>query len=445
MMYGNQENIELIRLQQLFQKKNEYLNTYYDTVDQFEFYRDIFPVGSFERKGHLEDGKPNGLALDIRGKGEAYHRLISDELDELNDLKGTNFVIMSPIGYFGNRRSGENARCLYAFTIDLDGVEMGNLRDVTHQMDNEILPKASYIVNSGTGLHLYYVLQDPVALYPVTQKKLKEMKYALTERIWNRYTSTQKDIQRQGIMQGFRIVGSPSKLGSDFPVTAFRYGGRVTLEYLNDFVPAEVRIKNIKANGGLSLDEAKKKYPEWYERRVVRGEPRGRWTVKRDLYDWWKKRVSEEIVVGHRFYGIFTLAVYAMKCGINEDELIADAYELMKRFDGLSIDERNRFTEDDVIAALEVFNESYVTFPRDDISKITGLPIKVNKRNGRKQGEHLRRARAVQAVDYPNGEWRGRPSARQLVEEYITKNPSARKCDVIKALGLDKKTVYKYY
>ena len=35
----------------------------------------------------------------------------------------------------------------------------------------------------------------------------------------------------------------------------------------------------------LSLAEAKEKYPDWYERRIVKKERRGRWTVKRDLYD----------------------------------------------------------------------------------------------------------------------------------------------------------------
>ena len=50
--------------------------------------------------------------------------------------------------------------------------------------------------------------------------------------------------------------------------------------------------------------------------------------------------------------------------------------------------------------------------------------------------------------DYPNGEWRnknGRPSAESVVEAFLRENPEARKCDVIRGTGLDKKTVYKYY
>ena len=114
---------------------------------------------------------------------------------------------------------------------------MPQLRDTLHQMNNDILPQATFVVNSGTGLHLYYVLQEPIPMYPYNQKCLKELKYSLTRQIWNRYTSTIKEPQVQGILQGFRVVGSGSKLGREYPVTAYRLGGRVTLEELLEFIP----------------------------------------------------------------------------------------------------------------------------------------------------------------------------------------------------------------
>ena len=52
-------------------------------------------------------------------------------------------------------------------------------------------------------------------------------------------------------------------------------------------------------------------------------------------------------------------------------------------------EEINRFTQDDVVCALEMFNEDYVTFPRDDIAKLSILTMPVNKRNWRKQEQHL--------------------------------------------------------
>ena len=145
---------------------------------------------------------------------------------------------MSPISYFGRQRSGKNARYLYALVFDLDGVYMPQLRDTLHQMNKDIIPKATFIVNSGTGLHLYYVLTEPVPMYPHNQKILKELKYSLTRQIWNRFTSSIKEPQMQGVLQGFRVVGSGSKLGRDYPVVAYRFGGAVELEKLLDYIPA---------------------------------------------------------------------------------------------------------------------------------------------------------------------------------------------------------------
>jgi len=178
-------------------------------VTAYEFYREIFPVGSFERKGVYEDQKGNGIAvtippkgtkgskggengitLEIEGDGRAKRYTITDDLATLPDLQDTDFTIMSPISYFGNRRSGKNARFLYALVFDLDGVGMPQLRDTLHQMESSILPKATFVVNSGTGLHLYYVLDKPVPMYPQNQKYLKELKYSLTRQIWNKFTST---------------------------------------------------------------------------------------------------------------------------------------------------------------------------------------------------------------------------------------------------------------
>ena len=88
----------------------------------------------------------------------------------------------------------------------------------------------------------------------------------------------------------------------------------------------------------------------------------------------------------------------------------------------MSVEDINRFTKDDVVCALEMFNEDYVTFPRDDIAKLSGLTMPVNKRNWRKQEDHLRRARAVQLVDPKTVRkwWDCPPSAVRFENGHIT-------------------------
>ena len=44
---------------QLFKMKNEWLGQFYEEVKPRDFYRAVFPEGSFEREGHPEDEKCN--------------------------------------------------------------------------------------------------------------------------------------------------------------------------------------------------------------------------------------------------------------------------------------------------------------------------------------------------------------------------------------------------
>ena len=455
--------------QALYKEKNAHLEQFLEQVSPFEFYREIFPEGSFERKGHYEDKKPNGIAVSLPGKGasvngialgiegdgKARRYIITDDLKMLEELMDTDFTIMAPISYYGKKRSGKFARFLYALVFDIDGVGMPQLRDVLHQMNKDILPKATFVVNSGTGLHLYYVLSEPVPMYPQNQHYLKELKYSLTRQIWNRYTSSIKQPQMQGLMQGFRVVGSGTKLGKGYPVVAFQFGGRVELDDLLEYIPASngerQKLQGILKKSSMPLAVAKEKYPDWYERRIVKGERRGRWTVKRDLYDWWLRRIQDEIRVGHRYHGIMTLAIYAKKCGIEEEELRQDAYSLLLPYDEMSIEEVNRFTREDVEAALSMFNEDYVTFPRDDIARLSGMSMPVNKRNWRKRKEHIQVMNTMKALKkqlgeaVPVGRPQGSGTAQERVYQWRQQHPEGRKADCHRETGLDPKTIRKWW
>ena len=308
---------------QLFKMKNEWLGQFYEEVKSKDFYRAVFPEGSFEREGHPEDEKCNGVLTVIEGE-KARNYIVFDELNMVDEVKGAEFAIMSPVGYSGRNRTAKNARWLYGIAVDLDGVEMEQLRDVFHQMKHDFLPQCTYCVNSGHGLHLYYLFEKPVPLYRHLQDQLREFKYELIRKIWNRYTSTyteREQVQYQGIFQGFRMVGTQSKLGKRYPVTAFETGKRVTVEYLNGFLMDDSKaVTDFKYKSDLSLSEAKKKYPEWYEKRIVRGEKKGRWHIKRDLYDWWLRKIqSGAVSVGHRYWCLSVLASYGIKCDIPED------------------------------------------------------------------------------------------------------------------------------
>ena len=438
----------------------KYLYTYHDEIEPKEFYRAIFPKGELQEKGVYEKGKYNAIVVEVtkekkkNGKDRILRHTITDDLDKIDEIvERDNFCLMSPISYIGKERKSDNARVLYALTIDLDGVIIKNgddpfgLRTLFHQIENiERIPMPTYIVSSGTGVHLYYVFEKSIMLFSNVVKQLQKYKRELTRIIWQGYiTNLDDSVQYESLFQGFRMVGTITKKGER--ARAFETGKPVTMEYMNQFVDDEFKTDDFVYKSNLTLVKAKEKYPNWYKNRIEKKQPKGTWICKRDLYEWWKKRMLKEAKTGHRYYCLMMLAVYARKSGIEQDELENDAFNLMEVLDALPASEDNPFTEKDVIDALQAYDDRYMTYPINSISYLTDIRIEKNKRNYRKQEVHLKRARLVQSFDYPDGEWRnkeGRPSKEQIVKEYRKNNPNAKKSQCIKDTGLSKMTVYKW-
>ncbi len=429
-----------------FMNKSEMLKVNFDEVHYIDFYRDIFPCGSFQINADEMDSKGNGLAVEIRPDKKSKHHLITDNQEQIVSLVDLDFVVTSPISYFGRNRTSKNSSELYGMTFDLDGVSEKTLGNLLHQIKNNQNPRPTYIVNSGHGLHLYYIFDKPIKLYNHIKEPLKLMKYELTERLWNIHTSEIKEKQFQGINQGFRMVGSPSKFGKDYRLRAFKTGDKISLDYLNSFI-TENKVIELDYKSNLTLEQAKEKYPEWYDRKIVKGiSAKKTWNVKRDLYDWWKRKIIEGATYGHRYFCIMVLAIYAQKCGIEESELKRDAYELMPI---LNDRDEEPFTEQDIKSALKSYKENYKTFPRKDIEKITAIAMPENKRNYRTQEMHLKGARAIQEINNPD--WRnekGRPKGsgtkEKKVKDFIKKNPDKTPTQIARELGVSRPTVYKY-
>ena len=430
----------------------EYLQTYYDELPPREFYRAIFPRGELEEHGKQETGRYNAVAVELLPRAKenvnARRHIITDDwklLDEL--LKSENFIIISPISYAGRSRVAANARFMYAIAIDLDGItEEHYLRDLFFQMENGFLPQPTYTVFSGTGIHLYYKLEQPLPRFKNIVKQLAELKKALTKKVWNKYTTELYDKpQIESLFQGFRMVDGITKDGGR--TRAFATGKAVSIEYLNGFVEERARVKEYSYKSKLTLEAAKKKYPEWYQSRIVEKKPRGVWTTKQDLFYWWVRQIQTGAAVGHRYFCIMVLAIYAKKAGIDREELERVAFELVKPFDRLTQEQTNRFTREDVLAALEMYNDNYITFPIDSIVNLTDIPIEKNKRNHRRQELHLKIARANKAILKEAGEMKpeGRPTKEAEVKRWRQQHPDGSKAECIKETGISKPTVYKYW
>ena len=444
----------------------EYLETYCEEVTPREFYRDMFPAGELETAGKYESGKYCGIAVSVSEPDRKVKRYsVTDDLNTIDELgKCDDFCIMSPISYAGKERKSGNARFLYALAVDLDGIRTRDLRGepegmvtLFYQFDgngpSNYLPLPTYIVFSGTGLHLYYFFEKPVPLFRNVVELLERYKHRLTWQLWTQGVTDrehQEHIQYESLFQGFRIPGTITKTGTRARAFVVGAGKKVTLEYLNQFVPKEYQVGSIVYKSNLTRAAAKEKFPEWYERRIVQKQKKGSWICKRDLYDWWKRKIVEGGADGHRFWCIMTLATYAVKCGIPREELEADAMGFIDLLDGRGTRENNRFTADDVLKALEAYNEDYITYPIHTISERTGIQITPNKRNGRKREAHISRLNTMRKFnrdvlnedEYKNS---GRPEKAEIVRAWRKTHPEGNKSDCARDLGISRTTVRKHW
>lgn len=462
----------------LYHYKNFYLldnNIYkFKEINLEEFFYYIFNRNNeypFENKGkdNYIQGKYNSICVEINNKTKKNkNHIITNDLEKLKDIKGKDFVIGSPITYIGRNRNSNNSRYIYGLAFDIDGVKENHIKDILHQMSRKVIPAANIIVNSGNGVHLYYLFEKPIALFNNIKPLLKKLKYNLTSYIWNAYTSSIKEKQYQGIFQGFRLPETKTKFNTEVKAFYNISSKYHTIATLNDYVnnigykdnnkltddEIEMIEKAMYKPNRISRAKAKELYPDWYERRIIKGEQRQKWNIKRDLYDWWLRILRNEeenkVKEGHRYFCLMTLSMYAIKCNVPYEELKADAYSLLDKMENLTLSNDNHFTVDDIEDALKAYLDNYATFPRKDIEKITAIIIPPNKRNYRKQLLHLKIARANKNILKEAGEIReGRPKGAGIKENIVinwrVENPQGNKAQCIKDTGLSKKTVYKYW
>lgn len=448
-------------------------------VSPMEFYRTVFRDnldiarernGYTEREGHAYNGIM--LAIPHEGNGRVLQRLITDDLEAIdimeNQLAENHFCICPPITYAGLHKRAPMARYIYAIAVDVDALRRTpppknipqGLIDLAHQWTGGLHPRPTFLVRSGSGVHLYYVLAEPLPMYPDVVESLKRYKTALTLAVWNRYiTDMYKHPQIGSIHQSFRMPGSRSKTGDI--VQAYRVGDVLSVDELNDYpfvrwrgqdnrILAPKILKDANSSTrAYTLEETRELFPDWYQLVIVEGkEAKGCWTTHRGLYDWWLNKIKAEATVGHRYWCIMYLAVYASKADILYDELERDAYALIEPFAAMTADPTNAFTELDVKAALRGYNDKTMQRTRiETISLRTGISIERNKRNGLKQADHLElardRKRSLKRLNLMNPE--GRPTGSvnlDRIKRWRAAHPNGRQVDCIKETGIARSTVY---
>lgn len=432
-------------------------------------YREIFPEDTIqpkEARGTNEDGHRGNPLLLIQREhnGKVCHnkRILFNDYEYLHkwkEIDGVKHIWLSGLTYLGKKRTLDRAVTMHALIFDIDYMSVDGLTTLFFQAGHEVIPMPNYIVLSGSGIHAYYLLEEPLPLYHgsfgrTVKSQLNELKTELTKLLWNPFIvgrEHSKAPQIQGINQPFRLVGSYTKsldkLHNRYMCVAYKTNAHpYRLERLYDWtqIPEERRYKSASIHG---VDYWKEKNPEWYERRIVKKDKSIKyWHVNRRVYDWWLRMVREHATFGHRYNCLFCLMVFAVKCGVDKEELEKDMIELLP---GLSeLRPGDPITLEDVREACSSYNPILNTFPAASIQYLSGIDITSNKtrRNGRKQEEHLKGARALEQIYNPD--WRnkeGAPTKEELVKEWRMAHPDGTMYRCAKETGMSKNTVKKWW
>lgn len=418
------ESLEYIREQ--YDEKNIVLGQFGEQVSAATFYEDIF-----------DDTTMKLPIVIIDDDEEKRIRVMSIE-DAVSFSAGRNDVLIGGCSYFNNWISKKSAKDIYTFIVDYDnaysGVLLKALQDDWKSANGEAFAKPTYIVNSGTGLHLYFVLSEPIPNYHSMTEQLDKVYRALAIQ-QSRRVYVKRQVQWFG--QDFRMAGGLNKY--EWENTIFRVGEKWDIDEL-------ARAVGIPDIHFIRYGEKRKKKPQ--QQKQKKKVNRQGWKTNRAFYDYSLNACREKTKEGNRYTSMCALSVIAWKCGVSQEELEEDLLSLLPSYNKGAT---RQVKEKEVYSALKMYNEKAMLTQRQSLEHWQGWEYKPIKRNGRKQEQHLQFARGIKNLKKQMGEEvnEGRPKGKseqsKKIEEWRKANPNGTKAQCIRETGISKPTVYRWW
>lgn len=434
---------ELEVIEQEYYKKNMILEQFGEWVDAETLYEDIY--------GDLEQVVPVVFIDEDEDTKHMVKMSVDEAIDQAVDR---NDILLGGSTYFKNFVSKATAKDVHALIIDMDNVWAGVLQSAFQNdwnEDDKELPKPTYIVNSGTGLHLYFLFDEPIPHYVCNSEKIDQLYRRLAVQQTTSRIYLQKQVQWFG--QDFRMAGSLNKY--NWRNEVFRVGEKWDIDRLAQAVGME--------------DTHFVRYGEPRTRQLVKRErtknrtKRKGWRCNQGFYDYTLERCRNETKEGNRYMSFCALTVIAWKCNVPISKVEQDLKGLIPKYNKGA---KRQITEKEIEHALRMYNEKAMLTQRERLQGWIGWEYKpqTNRHYGkqvfkRKKSQEARdkglkntnlevRGWAVRDAMYPDGEWRnkdGAPSKQEEVRAWRQLHPDGKPKDCMADTGISKNTVYRWW
>ena len=394
------------RLRAEFADKNALLRATYREIPAFDFYSYLYQ----------SDQAPKIYAID----GRTYKTAMPDDLPMIAAFRSDLYV--PPAEFFhGVYRQAMLAK-LFAMVLDIDDMDPDTLGRLLDRIKARELPRPSLIVNSGSGVHLYFNFAEPV---DVLKRRLPALR-AMLGKLADIFTGYGK-MDRHPLTQSFRPVGSQTKLGD--VATGFMTGDRWTVDQL-------AAICNVDLGGVFGPVELIKPSDKPAQKKKKTSNVAFMPNAKRKFFRYCAERVFKFTDLGSRYMALFGIAIVGYKTHTPRAEVIAEMESLIKIWNRKHPENPVEMREID--KAMEGYSQKFLMVRSATLEEYFGWQFERKiPRKGRTREQHLERARAVK--DALQG-----IEKRQAIANYLKKHVATTITEIASALGMGRKTVAKH-
>ena len=473
----------------------------YEELECLDFYSAVFSRSEAYQKYQRSMELPLTLSEGGADGAGTWRSVALADLPELVD--GRNDAYVSACTFFpkkvassdGSVRwvstySKDTANELCAFVLDIDRVRMDILRELLEgAWPHHVLPQPTYLTTSGTGVHLWYVLDWPVKVLTRWRRELEAIQdylgriFSATDLPYYRVENFDTDeptikrvdinlgkFDRHGLTQPYRVVGSLSKNEKNV-VTAWRIGQTWDIDELGSLAGLEQLF--IEDLFDMTCSLRAKEWEKWAQKRdeiaaarIASGSGKGHNPV---FYPWFAqeaiKRSYYGDAYGSRYNVVMCLVIAARK-------------------DNASPRQAEKITRSQIVEVVKTLHENWNNAAR----KSGNPPIKwqecekaikagysfrgdcvrirwswmsapdvcnwkhdsKSRRHGLSQEEHLADARdfkflvARRRPSVLGGRPKGSGTKEAEIKAYAAEHPEANHSQIARALGVSRPTVIKW-